>query len=234
MWVGPTTAPIGPISPGARRAFHSPISTSSSSSTLRPAASPRRLHRPAFGVGRPRDDEKTATGLVGPRHERPHGPQTEIGVDGEGVGPERGVGSEECFGIGVIRRPHVAALGVHDDQQPGTAGLGDQPLQGTNSAPPVALVEGGLGLDQTDRPHRRVESDLLEAVQSVGCIPDSPLVEYRPGRVEPPRQRAMLGSHRSEPGGEGVGHALILTHGRQTSQATHTEPQGFAKPGSSG
>ena len=147
---------------------------------------------------------------MGSSHEGAHGPYTEIGVHGKGIGSEGRVDTEERLGVGIVGGPDIFPLGVHDDQQPGTARVSDQPLQGPEPTPPVPFVEGGLGFDQTDRPDCSPESDVGESVQPVGCVPDSPLVKYRPGGVQPPGERSVFGSHRPKPGRERVGHTLIL------------------------
>jgi hypothetical protein len=180
MWVGPITAPIGPLLPGRQLPVQFPDLEQELLLDAPTGTAPCRLDGSALGVRRTRHDQETTSRLMGASHQGAHGPHTEIGVHGQGIGSEGSVDTEERLGVGIVGGPDISPLGVHDDQQPGTARVGDQPLQGPEPTPPVPFVEGGLGFDQTDCPDCCAESDVGESVQPVGCVPDSPLVEYRP------------------------------------------------------
>ena len=114
-----------------------------------------------------------------------HGAQTEIRVDGQRIDPERGIVTEEGLGVGVVGGTDVPSFGIGDDQESCTPGLGDGPLQGPKPTPAVALIEGGLHLDQAHRPDGSFESDVGKVIQTVGRIPDPQSSSIRPEGSNP-------------------------------------------------
>ncbi len=143
-------------------------------------------------------------------------------MDREGIGSERGIGSEKRFGVGVVGCPDVSPFCVHDDQEPHAARSGDQPLQGAKPTPPVTLVEGRLEFDKTDRPRCCAERYVGEAIQPLWRVPDSPRIQDRTRGVQSPGQRSVLGSHGREAGGERISHRAILAD--RLRQITSGEP----------
>lgn len=105
MWLGLTTAPMGPITPRPNLAFSSPMSTSNSSSTLRPDWLIADWTLPAAGVEGASHHQQAAPSLVGASNKGAHGGHAQIGVDRQCVGSERGIGSEEHFGIALLVVP---------------------------------------------------------------------------------------------------------------------------------
>jgi hypothetical protein len=101
-------------------------------------------------------------------------------VDGDGVGRQRGARAEERLRVGVVGAAHVAALDVQDDQQPGAPGVRDQPAEGPEPRPAVALEEGRLGFHQPHGPGRGVEHDVGETIQATGAVTQPPGIEQRP------------------------------------------------------
>ena len=151
-WVGPTTAPIGPISPGARRALSSPMVTNRSSFDAATAESDGGLDRTAFGVGGVGHHEQAASSAVGAGDQGAHRSQAQIWMHGESVGSEGGVCTQVGLGVGVVGGSDVTPFGVHDDQQTCAARFGDQTLQRPEPLPAMSFVECRLELDQAHRP----------------------------------------------------------------------------------
>ena len=239
MCVGPITAPTGPSSPGASRALRAPISRSSSASTVRrsgrqrgPASKPsplgtgvvrrdrrprqrrgrrqRRLNGAALGIRRARHDQQAAARLCGPGDKRPHRAEAEVGMDGDRVGRERGALAQVRLGVGVVRRPDVAALDIEDDEQPGAAGPCDQPVQRADATPAVPLEERRLRLDQPDRPGRGRQHDVGEPVEPVRAIAKPPALQQGGGRIQAEDQRPMSRPDSREPACKGFRHGAIF------------------------
>ena len=128
-----------------------------------------------------------------------HGGESEIGGDGDGVHRDGRVGPQVSLGVGLVGGADVAALGIEKDEDPcGTTGV-DQSGQASHAPPAVALVEGGLRFHHPDRPHRCLDDDVDEALQSVGAVAHAPLDQDVPRGIEAEDERTVL-PH----GGEGA------------------------------
>jgi hypothetical protein len=71
----------------------------------------------------------------------------------------------------------------------------------------MALVEGGLGLDEAHGPDGSFQDDVDETVQAYGAVAEPPGVEQGTRRVQTPDEGTEAGAGHGEPRGEGVGHS---------------------------
>jgi hypothetical protein len=128
------------------------------------------LDSPPFRIGGTGNYQQAASGLAGSRDEGPHRLQPEIGVNCDRVGFQRCARAEERLRVGIVGAADVAALHVQDDEQPGAAGVGDQPAQRPESPPAVALEEGRLRFHQSHRADRGAKHYVCETIQAIRII----------------------------------------------------------------
>ena len=91
-------------------------------------------------------------------------------MNGECVGFQRCARTEERLRVGIVGTADVAALRVQDDEQPGAAGVGDQPTERPEAPPAVALEEGRLRFHQPHRAGRGAKHYVRETIQAIRII----------------------------------------------------------------
>ena len=203
--VMPTTAPTGPMPPGATRSLCCVISSHRYCATLVPGVTCAFWISAPFGVRRQHDREQRAARLLHALEERRERAEAEIRMHRDGVGVHRAVRTEQRAGVRGVGRADVAALDVEQGQAAERVDRTDDVGEHLEPGRAETLEVRRLRLDHRHLLRRGVDHAVAEIAQAPDVIGQAPGHEQLRARVETEAERAALGTQRGEAWSEGGG-----------------------------
>jgi hypothetical protein len=175
--------------------------------------SPPTIRQPlAVGLDPARVKVATAKPMASPgprsprRHEPRHLPSRLEHRHRQGISLDSGILAEVCLRVGIVCRSDIASFGIQDDQQAGGTRLGAEPREGTDSAPTMAFVKGGLRLDESHRIDRHSQDNVDKAFQTFGAVIKTPVTKDFGSWIKAPYQGTLTPLHGSKSLRKGLDH----------------------------